>query len=200
VAPTAVLWDFGDTLADERWMRRCPRGRPDWDEAWALTMADLADDWNVGAVGSPTVFEALADRTGLSKSEVETHARECCERITFHSTAWRVARERRLPQGLVTVNPDLFADFVVPLHALADVFDVIVVSFEERTADKPTLCDTALDRLGYTGSRSSALLIDNRIDLVEAWRGVGGAAYCFQSDRQFSQDVPSLFSGARGGG
>ena len=121
-------------------------------------------------------------------------------RITFHPIAWRVARERRLPQGLVTVNPDLFADFVVPLHGLADVFDVVVVSFEEKTADKPTLCDIALERLGLTGSRSSALLIDNRIDLVEAWKAVGGAAYCFRSDHQFSQDVPSLFSDPRRGG
>ena len=66
--------------------------------------------------------------------------------------------------------------------------------------DKPTLCDTALDRLGLTGSRSSALLIDNRIDLVEAWKRVRGAAYCFQNDHQFSQDLPSLFSSARRGG
>jgi phosphoglycolate phosphatase-like HAD superfamily hydrolase len=103
-----------------------------------------------------------------------------------------LASERRLPQALVTVNPDLFADFVVPAHGLDDVFDVIVMSFEELTDDKPTLCDIALDRLGFTGPRSDALLIDNRRDLVEAWRDVGGTGYWFQSDQQLRADLPSL--------
>jgi hypothetical protein len=192
VDPTVLLWDFGDTLADERWMRRCPAGCPDWGKAWTLTMEDLADDWNVGAIGSSTVYEALADRTGMSTSEVEAHARECCERIVFYSNAWRMAREHRLPQGLVTVNPDLFTDHVVPSHALAGVFDVIVVSFAERTADKSDLCETALDRLGRADERSSALLIDNRLDLVQAWKRNGGVAYWFQSDEQFSLDASSL--------
>jgi phosphoglycolate phosphatase-like HAD superfamily hydrolase len=128
----------------------------------------------------------------MSAAAVKSHARTCCERLLFNETAWRLASERRLPQALVTVNPDLFADFVVPAHGLDDVFDVIVMSFEELTDDKPTLCDIALDRLGFTGPRSDALLIDNRRDLVEAWRDVGGTGYWFQSDQQLRADLPSL--------
>jgi len=116
-------------------------------------------------------------------------------------STWRVATERRLPQALVTVNPDLFADFVVPAHGLEDVFDVIVVSFEELTDHKPALCDIALDRLGFTGPRSDALLVDNRRDLVEAWRNVGGAGYWFQDDQKLEADLPFLLlPGASGEG
>lgn len=110
----------------------------------------------------------------------------------FNPIAWRVAVEHRLPQALVTVNPDLFADYIVPAHELAIVFDAIVMSFAERTADKPSLCRIALDRLGFDGDPSAALLIDNRKDLVHAWQTVGGAGYWFQNDEQLRRDIPRL--------
>jgi hypothetical protein len=194
LVPDVLLWDFGDTLVDERWMCHCPADCPGWEEAWVAVMAELADAWNVGAVRSSEVFAALAARTEMSPPEVEAHARTCCERIAFNGTAWRVARERHFPQALVTVNPDLFAEFVVTGYALEDVFDVIVVSYAERTSDKSELCRAALDRLEFRGDRSRALLIDNRLDLVDAWRNVGGGGYWFQSDDQFAHDVAGLLA------
>lgn len=190
--PEVLLWDFGDTLADERWMRRCPPSCPGWADVWSEVMADLADDWNVGVVRTPQILATLAARTDMALPEVEAHARACCDQIVFNEAAWRVAVEHRMPQALVTVNPDLFADHVVPAHGLTEVFDVIVMSYAENTAEKPTLCQTALRRLDFDGDRSSALLIDNRLDLVRAWQDIGGAGYWFQSDEQFARDVASL--------
>jgi hypothetical protein len=80
---------------------------------------------------------------------------------------------------------------------LDDVFDVIVTSCAARTSDKVALCRIALDRLGYDGDVSRALLIDNRADLVEAWRDVGGAGYWFRGDEQFARDVDALMGPAR---
>lgn len=197
MAPDVVLWDFGDTLVDERWMRRVPDACPGWEAAWSDVMADLADRWNVGAVRAPQVFAALAERTGMAKQAVEAHAQDCCRRLTFNAAAWRVATERGCRQALVTVNPDLFADYIVPGYHLATVFDVIVISFAEGTDDKPTLCQIALDRLGFNGERSQALLIDNRVDLVHAWRDIGGAGYWFQNDEQFARDGPRLLGHPR---
>ncbi len=113
---------------------------------------------------------------------VEAHARESCRRLMFNRTAWQVTKERRLPQALVTVNPDLFAEYVVPQHELAAVFDAIVVSSIEGTADKTELCMRAIERLEFDGPRSGALLIDNRLDLVEAWQASGGSGYWFRGD------------------
>ena len=155
-----------------------------------------ADRWNTGAVGMPEVFAALADRTGMTPQAVEAHARDCCRRLVFNPTAWQVAREQRLPQALVTVNPDLVADYVVPTHRLASVFDAIVMSFAEGTGDKPALCRIALDRLGFDGDLRAALLVDNRPDLVDAWQAAGGSGYWFQSDEQFRRDVPRLLGEA----
>jgi FMN phosphatase YigB (HAD superfamily) len=190
--PAVLLWDFGDTLVDERWMRRAPAECPTWEAVWVDVMADHADDWNTGRVRTEEIFGVLADRSGMSAAAVGAHARRCCESIAFNETAWRVARERRLPQALVTVNPDLLAAVVVPAYGLDEVFEVIVTSSAEQTDDKSALCDIALDRLGFTGPRSDALLIDNRLDLVQAWRDLGGAGYWFESDETFRADLPSL--------
>ena len=195
MAYALLLWDFGDTLVDERWMRRAPDGVPGWEDAWNATMADLADAWNVGATSSAEVYAALAERTGMALEEVAAHAEHCCRQITFHEMAWRVACERRRPQAIVTVNPDLFTDLVVPACGLATAFDHIVASHQESTDDKVALSERALARLGFRGDRHEVLLIDNRADLVEAWRDAGGSGYWFQGDDRFARDVEGLLGG-----
>jgi hypothetical protein len=189
LTPKVLLWDFGDTLADERWMLRAPSRFPGWPAAWADVMADHADRWNAGSASGAEIFDALAQRTGMTLREVEAHARECCQRIQFHPNAWRVASEHRLPQALVTVNPDLFEQYVLHVHGLPAVFDAVVMSFAEGTNDKTALCDIALRRLDHDGDRASALLIDNRLDLVEAWRSAGGTGYRFTNDEEFGRDL-----------
>jgi hypothetical protein len=188
-----LLWDFGDTLADERWMLRAPADVPSWPDAWVEVMSTHADRWNVGDVGMDEVFAQLATRTGMVFSDVEAHAHLCCEQINFHESAWGLAGERRVLQAIVTVNPDLFAEFVVPAYDLSSTFDTIVMSFAEMTVDKSALCRIALDRLGFRGNPSEAVLIDNRADLVQGWINAGGSGYWFQSDELFKRDLGQLF-------
>ena len=187
-----LLWDFGDTIVDERWMRQVPAEFPDWSNAWNQVMETCADDWNVGRATERDVFAEMSRRTGLSIDFVERHADACCRSITFHPFTWRVATERRRPQALVTVNPDLFVERVARRYGLAAHFDTVVVSCTEGTDDKTTLCELALDRLGLGGGRSEALLIDNRRDLAEAWQRSGGAAYVYRGDEAFEADLPTL--------
>jgi hypothetical protein len=193
VQPAVLLWDFGDTLADERWMRRLPSTCPSWAEVWQEVMASQADGWNDGTIGAAEIFAAVADRSGMTIADVEAHARDCCGQLEFNVTALRVATERRVPQALVTVNPDIFGQWIVPRYDLTTTFDTIVISSAERTNDKNELCDIALDRLGIDrGDRSHALLIDNRVDLVEAWQVAGGAGYWFRGDERFGRDLHAL--------
>jgi len=187
-----LLWDFGDTLVDERWMLRAPAEYRGWPSAWRAVMATHADDWNVGRVSERDVFRALHARTGLGVDAIEQHAAECCRSIRFHPFAWQVATERRLPQALVTVNPDLFVSRVAATYDLGQYFDAVVVSCVEGTDDKTALCEIALDRLGFTGPRSAALLIDNRQDLTDGWRQSGGAAYWYRDDAALAADLPTL--------
>jgi hypothetical protein len=41
VSVAVLLWDFGDTLVDERWMRRAPAEFPDWPNAWNKVIGNL---------------------------------------------------------------------------------------------------------------------------------------------------------------
>ena len=187
-----LLWDFGDTLVDERWMRQVPVEFPDWSTIWNEVMDSCADDWNIGRATERDVFAEMSKRTGLSIDFVERHAEACCRSITFHPFTWRVATERRRPQALVTVNPDLFVERVTRRYGLCDHFDTVVVSCIEGTANKTTLCELALDRLGFGGARSDALLIDNRRDVAETWQHSGGSAYVYGGDEAFEADLPTI--------
>jgi len=190
----ALLWDFGDTLVDERWMLDAPTNCPGWPEAWADVMARHAGDWNVGRMNERDIFRALSERTGLGVGVVEAHAAKCCESVHFHSRTWSMVTERRLPQALVTVNPDLFVERVATHYDLGRYFDVMVVSGVEGTDDKTALCDIALGRLGLKGNRSAGLLIDNRKDLIDAWMRAGGAAYWYRGDDAFAANPPSILN------
>jgi hypothetical protein len=156
-------------------------------------MSELADEWNLGTVNSAQVFEELARGTGMTVQAVEDHARRCCQQIVFHQTAWAVARSPFLPQALVTVNADLFEPMVVDAHGLRSVLDVVVMSFAEGTVNKSALCDIALERIGYRGPRSQALLIDNRRDLVAGRQKVGGTGYWFMSDEHSRRICPACW-------
>lgn len=160
-------------------------------------MSDYADDWDVAAATSAVVFQALASRTGMTVEEVEAHTRECCRQIGFHPSTWRYARERRRPQALVTVNPDPFRGLHRPSARLHGSFDVIVVPATENCSDKAELCELALDRLGFVGDRSEALLIDNRAELVSAWKATGGTGYWFRGDDDFGRDFAALLGDVR---
>jgi FMN phosphatase YigB (HAD superfamily) len=92
------------------------------------------------------------------------------------------------------VNPDLFVKRVARRYGLGDHFDAVVVSCSEGTDDKTTLCEVALDRLGFGGGRLDALLIDNRRDLVEGWQRSGGSAYVYRGDEAFEADLPTLLA------
>jgi hypothetical protein len=46
-----VLWDFGDTLVDQRWMWPSPDMVPGWTARYAaLADTDLDDRWNLGEI------------------------------------------------------------------------------------------------------------------------------------------------------
>jgi FMN phosphatase YigB (HAD superfamily) len=192
VTIAVVLWDFGDTLVDERWMLQAPPDFAEWPTAWTDVVTERAHDWNIGRLTEADIFRELADRTRMTLPEIESHAAACCRSIRFHPAAWRAATERRRPQALVTVNPDLFVERVSTPYRLHEHFDAVVVSCIERTDDKNELCRIALDRLGFTGPRSEALLIDNRHDLTDAWTCQGGTVYDFRSDDQFEIDWPGV--------
>ena len=187
-----LLWDFGDTLADERWAWSAPAGVRGWSAAYRrIGDSELGERWNLGDASTRDVAQHLATELGLEAGDIHQHLERTCASIAFFPTSWRVACRHALPQAVVTVNPLVFRQVIVPTYELDQVFDVIVVSAEEHTTDKVRLCELALERLGKRASRHSSLLIDNISDNVERWRASGGLGYQFLDDATFAQDLTS---------
>jgi len=194
----AILWDFGDTLADERWMWAPMPDAPDWTDVYRnhIASGDLGSLWNIGAIDSLGVATRLAELTGQTVERVRFHMRECCRHLQFYEGVMAYAGASGLPQAIVTVNCDLFSEVVVPQYRLHIRFDAIVASWQARTEDKAVLCEHALDRLGVRAPIEHCLLIDNREDNLAAWRAKGGAAYHFRGEAKFLQDIDGIVGDA----
>ena len=94
-----------------------------------------------------------------------------------------------MPQVLVTVNPPLFSELIVPQYAVFKRFEMIVTSWEERVLDKAELCAVALSRLQVAIAPSAALLIDNMSDNVKQWEQRGGQGYWFRGPEVLNRDL-----------
>lgn len=181
-----LLWDFGDTLVDERFLWTGPTGVPGWSGTYrALASGEFGTRWNCGTADFDQLADEMSARLGMPREAVVAHAQRCCADLRFFEHSWVAARSHALPQALVTVNADVFRGLVMANYPLEAAFDAVVISAEEGTDDKAELCELALARLGCE-DRSQSLLIDNLEPNVDAWRSRGGTAYWFRSDEAFA--------------
>ena len=183
-----LLWDFGDTLVDQRWMWPSPDGVPGWTARFqALIDTELDERWMRGETTTGEVAAIFAVDLGTTPDALMVHIEQLCRNVQFYEHAWIAAQARLRPQAIVTLNADLFSSLIVPNYALDSTFDEIVTSWEEHTLDKAHLCEIALERLGGRDP-AHALLIDNIEENVDAWRARGGQAYLFRTDAEFLAD------------
>lgn len=184
-----LLWDFGDTLCNEQFIWS---SGPEWMEVYETFDDDgLGAQWSLGAIDTRTFAEVLAERMNRSPAFIVQHMTECCRAIQFFDRTYEFFRSRHLPQAIVTVNPDLFSDVIVPVCGFRNDCDVIVTSWEEHTVDKRILNKLAIERLGIECGNQAALLIDNKRSNIDDWIGVGGAGYHHVGDERFAMDVSS---------
>ena len=196
-----LVWDFGNTLADERWAWTGPPGVVGWEAEYrAFGASELAERWNVGLVTTTEVAAVLATALDCSPQTVNAYLHTSCRSISFFPTAWCAARQHAFTQALVTVNPDLFRHEIVATYGLDRRFDVIVISAEEQTTDKTELCEIALRRLDPGLHPASSVLIDNVAHNVHSWEQRGGLDYVFIDDATFSRDLDAdTVAGIRSG-
>ncbi len=193
VTTRCILWDFGDTLVGQDWMLTPPDAFPDWPEAWVeAARGELEEPWMLGEATCEDIANRVAQLLAMSLSDTMNHIRHCCTSIRFFDAAMEAARRCRLPQAIVTVNPDVFTNFVVPHYRLDDLFPVIVASWQEGTIDKTALCALALERFKGTFEPSEALLIDNIESNVRAWEESGGRGYVFVGDAEFAVNLKNV--------
>lgn len=191
-----VLFDFGDTLAREPFCVRAPPGVPDWQRRVLETYAEpgLADRWHLDEADFTEVASRVARRCGLDPEAARAAMERDWRHLRLNQRTLAFARELAgtWRAAIVTVNPRIFSEVIVPHYGLDRDFPVIVASWRERTLDKAALCGIALERLGAPGAFATALLLDNRPDNCEAFRARGGQAYRFTDDAAFARDLPAL--------
>lgn len=192
MATRCVLWDFGDTLVDQDWMLKAPDAFPNWRQAWIdVARGDLEDTWMLGEVACEDISRQVATRLGMSESDVMSHIRHCCRSIRFFDAVLRAAKSCPLPQAIVTVNPDVFTNYVVPHYRLDELFPVIMASWQEGTVDKTALCMRVLESFQDSLEREETLLIDNSPANIHAWEESGGQGYLFVGEKQLVADLES---------
>jgi len=180
-----LLWDFGDTLCDELSLWRVS---PEWMEVYRSFDDGLGAAWSLGELDTGGFAVELAKRMSLTEAQILAHLKRT-ELFEFFPFTYQFFRDRHLPQAIVTVNPALFSEVIVPDFAFDEVTEAIVVSAEEGTIDKGELCSRALERMNSRCDPSRALLIDNKRSNLEAWAGRGGIGYLYKTDSGFRQDI-----------
>ena len=141
-----LLWDFGDTLCDERFIWS---SGPEWMEVYgSFDEGGLGASWNLGELSTREFASRLSDRMDKSTESIIAHMTERCSRIQFFDKTYAFFKARHLPQAIVTVNPDLFSEEIVPICGFADDCDAIVTSWQEHTVDKNVLNRLAMGRMG----------------------------------------------------
>ena len=181
-----LLWDFGDTLCDERFIWGAG---PEWMALYETFDGGIGDDWSTHKLDTPAFAAEVGNRLGMPADDVISFMRERCQHIRFFDFTYNFYLSQRLPQAIVTVNPDLFSEVIVPLHGFDQSADVIVTSWEEGTTDKEVLCRLALERLPIDCEPAEALLIDNKQHNLDDWAKAGGAGYLFTTDDEFRSGI-----------
>ena len=180
-----LLWDFGDTLCDEKFIWS---SGPEWMEVYETFDDDgVGSKWCLGEIDTLQFAEELAGRMNRSVDSIVEHMTKRCGSIQFFEKTYAFFKERHLPQAIVTVNPDLFSNVIVPICGFEEDCDVIVTSWEEGTEDKRILNKLAIERLALGCDNAAALLIDNKKKNVDDWKSEGGAGYWFKGDQAFAR-------------
>ena len=183
-----VLWDFGNTLAKEA-LWHASRELPDWPGAFEAVFARHGNEWNLGEITDDEFARLMAERLDVPSSAVRRDLEQRCASISFFDESLRVVEACPLPQAVVTVNPRLFSEFIVPKYSVFERFEVVVTSWEERLLDKAALCSVALSRLATSIVPSAALLIDNMSENITGWEQLGGQGYLFRGPETLQADL-----------
>jgi FMN phosphatase YigB (HAD superfamily) len=195
-----ICWDFGDTLVDERWMRRPHPSYSAWADRYDEVLAEdpgWVSAWERGQASVDELIDRLQDATGLPRASIESHIAGSCEDLRFFDVPRRALEGLRgqVSQACTTVNPDVFSRYVVPAYGLEALFDVVVTSWETGLVDKSALARRARMALGRSESLGTTLLIDNKAANVDEFIEAGGFGYHFKREESFAADYAHGLAG-----
>jgi FMN phosphatase YigB (HAD superfamily) len=187
LATNLIVVDYGMTLSSALYFRRAPPGCSQWTEVveQAIFGSEWFDRWMAGEVSARDTAAHLATWLRLPPAEIEVQMRSGCRSLALNRGVVAFVREQRARghnTALVTANIDLFTQVIVPDQGLAELFDVIVNSYEHRTTDKAQLWAAAFRQQGSEYGYATSFLLEDSALNVARFVALGGRAHRYTDD------------------
>lgn len=148
---------------------------------------NLIQQWMRGKVDEEKILQVVSDKFGYSKKVLKEDLAESCRAMTFLSDDLLplidAIRKKGIKCVIATDNMDIFSKYVVPALKLDELFDDVLVSFDQKalkfdvSEDEHSIpfFDEYLKRNGF--SYSDALLVDDRVDTSGMYAKIGLDTY-----------------------
>jgi FMN phosphatase YigB (HAD superfamily) len=193
-----IVFDYANTLSSDLFFQACHTGYPAWRtlfEKHVFSDPRNLTDWCKGMLTRNDIARLISRHSGMPLATVLTEMNNSCKNLHFNPAVRQFAEAQRIvgrKTALVTINIDVFSDFIVPFYQLDGLFDVIVNSSDYGTDDKLVLWQIAFEQLGDGITYENSLLIDDSLKWTTAFENRGGNAYLFRNDREFETWLISM--------
>ena len=200
MAIRAIIFDVGGVLVRDSdpaphhraWERRLGLERGRLGDA--IFETEMGRQSMIGQVTSQQVWQEVAERFGLSASELQELEEGFWEDSKWNVELLEYARSLR-PRFKTGIISDAWLDTRQAIHDYVngDVFDVIVYSAEEGICKPdPEIYRRALARLGV--APHEATFVDDRIKNVEGARELGIHAFQYTNTAAARQEIERLIA------
>jgi FMN phosphatase YigB (HAD superfamily) len=132
----------------------------------------------------------ISEATGVPFDKLTDLFIESVRRMRVNSTLTQYAlslKQKGIKIALVTNNMDIFNEITIPEKGLADVFPVIVNSFDDKRMkhdDNGKLFDIAMEKLGLD-SYKGVCLVDDSLSNCALFSARGGYTYQYSGLESF---------------
>ena len=190
----AVFFDFDGVLCTDRFYTNLEPDFPSAirfiDETIFNGADNYADRWMRGEYTYHEINRLIAEVTGVPFEKLTRLFIESVRRMRVSSTLTQFALyliQKGIKIALVTNNMDIFNEVTIPEKKLAEIFPVIVNSFDYKRMkhdDNGKLFDIALEKVGLD-SYQGICLIDDYLSNCALFSAKGGYAYRYSGIEPF---------------
>ena len=187
LSPRCIIFDFAFTLCSDHYGSEYVDAIGEF--VFGKDCKEWSQPWMEGRKTSRDIARYLSSKLLVSPEIILNDLTRSCSNLKFNPSVWDFALKQRKAgrkTAIVTINADIFSNVVVPAHNLENIFDVIVNSADHGEPRKEVLWQMALDKLDGEYSFGDCLLIDDKANLVQRFRELGGRSYQYTDDDAFA--------------
>jgi|WetSurMetagenome_2_1015567.scaffolds.fasta_scaffold401078_1 FMN phosphatase YigB (HAD superfamily) len=199
---SAVLFDFDGVLCTDRFYSNIEKDFPLAIRFINETIFDgvhnYANRWMRGEFSYHEINKLISKATSVPFDRLTEVFIASVRQMRINPTLVQFAlslKQRGIKTALVTDNMDIFSEITIPEKRLADIFPVIINSFDHKRLkldDNGKLFDIALEKLGLD-SYKGVCLVDNSSSVCALFSSKGGYSYQYSGQKEFESWVKVTF-------